>query len=92
MNSHNPSPLTNVSVPLVNPSKKTMADKSTTTDPIINKIDSHENKSINLELDFSIVDELKWTRASISLFELAKIAQFRHEIVNALPGIMLNLS
>ena len=35
---------------------------------------------------------MKWTRASISLFELAKIAQFQNEIVNDLPGRMSNLS
>lgn len=92
MNSHNPSPLTSVSVPLVNPSKKIVADKAMTIDPIVNKTDSHENKSINVELDFSMVDELKWTWANISLFKLAKIAQFWNNIVNVIPCRMLNHS
>ena len=76
MNSPNPSPLTSGSAPLGSSSKEIVAEKATTTDPIVNKTNSHVNKPASVELEFSIVDELKQTQASISLFELAKIAQF----------------
>ena len=91
VNSHDHSPSTSGSVPLVNSSKKTVVDKATTIDPIVNKTDSHVNKPINVDLDFSIVDELKQTRSNVSLFELAKIDQFQNEIVNSLLGRTPNL-
>lgn len=87
----NPSPSTSGSASSGNMSKKIVAEKATTTNITVHKNDSHVNKPTGVELDFSIVDELKWTRASISLFELEKIAQFRNEIVNSLPRRMPNL-
>lgn len=74
MNSPNLSPSTSGSACLGCSSKKIVAEKAMTTDTIVNKSDSHVNKPASLVLDFSIVDELKWTQSSISLFELAKIA------------------
>lgn len=61
-------------------------DKTAATNQIVNKKSSPVNTGDNVELDFSIAEDLKRTRASISLFELSKIAQFRNEIVNALPS------
>lgn len=59
-----------MSVPKTNLPKKNVIRKTTASDPTINKNDPLVNKSINIDLDFSIVDELKMTQASISLFEL----------------------
>ena len=61
MNSHDPSPSTSGSVPLENSSKKNVANKAMTIDPIVNKTNSQVNKPINADLYFSIVDELKQT-------------------------------
>lgn len=58
------------------------------TNVAVNKNLLPVNTTANVELDFSIVEELKRTRASILLFELAKIMQFHNEIVNALPEKM----
>ena len=68
MNSPNPSPSTSGSALLGSPSKKTMEEKAMKTNTIVNKTNSHVNKPASVELDFIIVDELKWTRGSISLF------------------------
>ena len=68
--------------------KKNTADKVVTTNTTINKNPLHVNTISTVELDFSIVEEIKRTWASISLFELGKIAQFRNEIVNVLPRKM----
>lgn len=72
--------------PETNLPKKIVIKKTTASDPTISKTDPHVNKSITVDLNFSIIDELKKTQASISLFELAKIAQFKNEIVNAIPS------
>ena len=37
--------------------------KTTTSDPTVNKTNPRANKSITVDLDFNIVDELKRTRA-----------------------------
>ena len=68
-----------------------MIDKAVMTNVVVNKNHSPVNTTANVELDFSIVEELKRTQASISLFELAKITQFRNGIVNALLGKMPKL-
>ena len=57
------------SIPKPDPPKKVIVSSPATSDSTVTK----NNKSIFLVLDFSIVDELKRTRVSISLFELAKI-------------------
>jgi hypothetical protein len=69
----NSSPPTSISVPKTNSPKKIVISKTIASDPTISKIDPLVNKSITIDLDFSIVNELKRTRASISLFELGKI-------------------
>lgn len=71
--------------------RKNMPDKEVTTNTTINKKNPPVNTTTSIELDFSIVEDLKRTRARISLFKLAKIAQFRNEIVNALPGKMTRI-
>ena len=68
--------------------RKNAPNKSVTTHTIINKKNPAINTTASIELDFSIVEDLKRTRASISLFKLAKIVQFQNEIVNALLGKM----
>jgi hypothetical protein len=69
-----------------NTQKKIVADEEVTTDITISKNNPPVNKTTNVELDFSIVEELKRTRSNISLLGLAKIDQFQNEIVNSLPG------
>lgn len=71
--------------------KKIVIDKAVTTNVDVNKNHSHVNTTANVELDSSILEELKRTRASILLFELAKITQFRNEIVNAMSSKMSKL-
>ena len=68
--------------------RKNTHDKEVTTNITVNKKNSPVDTDVILEIDFSIREYLKRTGASISLFELAKIAQFWNEIVNALPGRM----
>lgn len=87
----NPSVSNSGSTTSGNTQKKTATYKVVTIDITISKNNPPVNKTTNTELDFNIVDELKRTRASISLFKLAKIAQFQNEIVNSLPGKGPNL-
>ena len=68
-----------------------MIDKAVMTNVVVKNNPLLINTTANIELDLSIVEELKWSWASISLFELAKIAQFRKEIVNVLPRKMPKL-
>lgn len=87
----NPSVSNSGSAPSGNAQKKVVVERAATTEITVNKNGSHVNKPASVELDFNIVDELKRTQGSISLFELAKIAQFRNEIINSLSGRMPNL-
>ena len=68
--------------------RNNVPDKTVAATKTVNKKSSPVNIDDNVELGFSIIDDLKRTQASISLFELAKIAQFRNEIINALLGKM----
>ena len=84
----NPSPTINANDAPKSSQRNNAPDKIVTTNKFVNKKSSPVNTNNSLKLDFSIVEDLKRTRASIPLFELAKIAKFRNEIVNALLGMM----
>ena len=84
----NPSTTTNTSDTPECSQRKNVPDKAVTTNITVNKKNSPKDTDVILELDFSIVEDLNRIWVSISLFELAKIAQFQNEIVNALPGRM----
>ena len=64
--------------------KKSVPSKLAIAEPVVDKATKPIDKTSPRNLDFSIVDELKNTRASISLFEITEIAQFIDEIVNTL--------
>ena len=84
----NPSPTIDAKDAPESSQRNNVPDKTVAANKNVNKKSSPINTDDSLELEFSIVDDLKRTRASISLFELAKIAQFHNEIINVLPGRM----
>ena len=84
----NPSVRINTSDALESSQRNNAPDKTVATNKIVNKKSSPINKDDSLELVLSILEDLERTQASISLFELGKIAQFHNEIINALPGKM----
>ena len=84
----NPSPTIDASNAPESSQRNNAPDKTVVANKIVNKNSSPVNIDDNVELDFSIVEYLKRTRASISLFELANIARFCNEIINVLPGKM----
>ena len=70
----NPSPTIDGSDAPKSSQRNHAPDKTVTENTIVNKKSSHANTDDSVELDFSIVEDLKRTQTSISLFELAKIA------------------
>ena len=80
----NPSPTIDASDAPKSSQRNNAPDKTIATNNIVNKKRSLVNMDDSLELDFRIVEDLKRAWASISLFELSKIAQFHNDIINVL--------